>query len=268
MTEWRFIDTGRRTASFNMSLDEAIAASVRQEISPPTLRIYGWAEPSVSIGCFQRVGDVDTGYCSENDIKVVRRPTGGRAIFHSHDMTYSFASRTTLGAFSKGLLDSYRQIGTALFLALTKVGMSPELKLRREMRSSSSCQNYSRNPFCFKSLSFGEITINGGKMVGSAQKRWADCLLQQGSIPFLVDADKIVRIFGFSSLQDMEGLMTGLKDAVPELDYEMLKTAVRISFEETFNTSLILSSPSDEELSLAAEFESLKYSSDEWTFKR
>jgi lipoate-protein ligase A len=268
MTSWRFIDTGLRTASFNMSLDEAIAAGVRQDMSPPTLRIYGWTEPSVSIGCFQRIGGVDTDYCSENNIRVVRRPTGGRAIFHCHDITYSFAVKTTHGIFSGGLLDSYKRIGTALFLALTKIGTSPELKLRREIGSSSPGGNYSRNPFCFRSLSFGELTINGKKIAGSAQKRWSDCLLQQGSIPFLVDEKEIAKIFRFNALQEKGQQMIGLKDVAPESDYDKLRDTVRISFEETFNKRFILSSPSEEELSLAREFETRKYLSDDWTFRR
>jgi lipoate-protein ligase A len=268
MTAWRFIDTGLRTASFNMSLDEAIAIAVRQDMVPPTLRIYSWTEPSVSIGCFQRIGDIDIEYCSKNHISLVRRPTGGRAIFHSNDITYSFSAKTNAGIFSKGLLDSYKKIGIALLLAFAKMGISPELKLFRDMRRSSSGANYHRNPFCFRSVSFGEITINNKKIVGSAQRRWTDCLLQQGSIPFLIEKNEIVKIFRLNPLQEMREPVIGLKEVCPELDYEKFKDVVRISFEETFDKRFIFSPPSEEEISLARELEAKKYLSHEWTFRR
>jgi lipoate-protein ligase A len=268
MSVWRFIDTGLSSASFNMSLDEAMAIAVRRDKAPPTLRIYGWTGPSVSIGCFQRIRDVDIEYCSKNDIPIVRRPTGGRAIFHRHDITYSFSAKTTSGIFSKGLLDSYKKIGTALFLAFTKIGTSPELKLLREMRRSSSGTDYHRNPFCFRSVSFGEITVNGKKIVGSAQKRWTGCLLQQGSIPFLIDRNEIVKIFRLDPLQETGEPMIGLKEVSPEVNHEKFKDVIRISFEEIFDKRFILSPPLEEEISCARELEAGKYLSHEWTFRR
>jgi len=111
---WRFIDTGPCSAAYNMALDEAIAIVVRKDNAPPTLRLYGWDMLSVSIGCFQKISDVDIAYCIEKHIPVVRRPTGGRAILHSNEITYSFSVKTTHRLFSKGLLDSYKKISIAL----------------------------------------------------------------------------------------------------------------------------------------------------------
>jgi lipoate-protein ligase A len=169
-----------------MALDEAIAIAVRQNTSPPTLRTYGWSAKSVSIGYFQRINDINIDYCHNNTIPIVRRPTGGRAIFHGDEITYSFSAKTTSGLFSKGLQDSYKKISTALGLALRKADLSPELKLMRETKHPLSASDGQKNPLCFRSISFGEIAIMGKKVVGSAQKRWPDGLLQQGSIPFLI----------------------------------------------------------------------------------
>lgn len=251
-----------------MALDEAIAISVREDNVPPTLRIYGWILPSVSVGCFQRIGDIDTDYCSKNHITVVRRPTGGRGIFHGSDITYSFSARTVSGPFSKGLLDSYKQISSALGLALIKTGLSPELKLVRKARRAAPAADHGRDPFCFRAMSFGEIAINGKKIVGSAQKRWTDGLLQQGSIPFVVNGNEIIRIFRLSTFEEIRNSMTALREIAPSLDYEKFKDAVRISFEETFHVNFIFSSPSEVELSLASELEAQKYLSSEWNFKR
>jgi lipoate-protein ligase A len=264
---WRFIDSGPCSAAYNMALDEAIATEVRKDKSSPTLRLYGWDIPYVSIGCFQKVSDIDIEYCTGKHIPVVRRPTGGRAILHNHDLTYSFSIKTNHGLFSKGLIDSYKKISIALGSALSKIGLSPELKLLREARNPSATR-HSRSPLCFQSTSFGEITINNKKVVGSAQKRWTDGLLQQGSIPFTINKDELVRIFRLESTQEVKEAIMGLKDLFPDLNTIDLKNAIRISFEETFDARLIPSSPSQEEVSLAQEIEAQKYLSHQWNFRR
>jgi lipoate-protein ligase A len=257
---WRFIDTGLCTASYNMALDEAIATAVKRGNSPPTLRLYGWDRPSVSVGYFQNVCDIDSDYCIKKGIPIVRRPTGGRAILHDGEITYSFSVKTDTGVFSKGLLDSYKKISKAFGLALSKIGLASELKLQRESHRN-------RSPLCFQTTSYGEITINNKKVIGSAQKRWPDGLLQQGSIPFTLDEDEIAKVFRLKSSETGEKF-TGLKNVLPDLSIDSLKSAIRVSFEEIFNIRLILSFPSQAEVSLAEEIEVKKYHSPLWNFQR
>ncbi|MBM4147102.1 MAG: lipoate--protein ligase family protein [Nitrospira sp.] len=265
---WRFIDTGPCNAAYNMALDETIASLVRKEDMPPVLRLYGWNTPSVSIGCFQKISDVDIIYCTEKNIPIVRRPTGGRAIFHTHEITYSLSVQTKSGLFSKGLLDSYKKISTALGLALSKIGFTPELKVLRETARSSPSDHSSKSPLCFKSISYGEVSVNNIKIIGSAQKRWTDGLLQHGSIPLTFDRDGTRKIFRVRSDNSIMESSKGLNDIFPDLQIGSIKNAIRISFEETFDVKLILTSPSYEESSLAQELEARKYLSDEWNFKR
>lgn len=258
---WRFIDTGPCSATYNMALDEAIAIAVRKDNTPPTLRLYGWNMPSVSLGYFQKISDVDIEYCIEKHIPIVRRPTGGRAILHSNEITYSFSAKTTSEPFSRGLLDSYKKISGALGSALLKIGLLPELKLFRKTY-------HLRSPLCFQSTSYGEIIINKKKVAGSAQKRWTDGLLQQGSIPFAIDKDEMVKVFRLEPTHVIRDVITGLKEILPELNPYDLKNAIRTSFEETFDTRLIPSSLSKEEISLAQELEAQKYLSHHWNFNR
>jgi len=265
---WRFIDSGPCNAAYNMALDETIASLVRKEDMPPALRLYGWDTPSVSIGCFQKISDVDISYCTEKNIPIVRRPTGGRAIFHTQEITYSFSVKTKSGLFSGGLLDSYKKISTALGLALSKLGFIPELKVLRETVRSLPADHSSKSPLCFKSISYGEVSVNNNKIIGSAQKRWPDGLLQQGSIPLIIDKDETSRIFKILSDNSIMESSKGLTDIFPELQIDSIKNAIRISFEETFDVKLILSSPSHEEISVAEELEARKYLSHEWNFKR
>ncbi|HYA14410.1 MAG TPA: hypothetical protein VEF33_08745, partial [Syntrophales bacterium] len=103
-----------------MALDEAIACSVRQGGSPATLRFFGWLKPSVSLGAFQKISDIDTRWCADHNVPIVRRPTGGRGILHNDELTYSFSARDD-GLFSTGLLDAYRKISSAFALGMRKI---------------------------------------------------------------------------------------------------------------------------------------------------
>lgn len=277
MTAWRFIDSGACDAAFNMALDEAIAIFVRKGCAPPTLRLYGWKSPSVSLGSFQKIADIDRQYCSSNNIPIVRRPTGGRGILHGDELTYSFSSRSE-GFFSGGLLSTYRCISAALHKGLDMAGIKTTIKNRREPGS-----NLTRGPLCFESVSYGELTFSGRKLIGSAQKRWRDGFLQQGAIPYLIDIEKIRLIFKSAAPKDTgaaecelnrhaapgcrcaDAPFLGLKELLPDFNHEEFKLHLKLSFENAFNVTLAGSRPSHEEMELARFLESEKYLSPLWT---
>jgi lipoate-protein ligase A len=253
MNEWRLIDSGPCAASYNMALDEAIATEVRKGNAPPTLRFYGWEAPSVSLGSFQKIADLNLAYCISNNIPVVRRPTGGRAILHGDELTYSFSAGNN-GFFSGGLLDTYRQLGAALKSGLDMLGVDITMKTERE-----TGKNLSRSPLCFKSTSYSELSYKGKKLIGSAQKRWKDGFLQQGSLPYTMDEESTRTIFNFAPSSDIRDGMIGLREALPDLDPEQFKEAIRISFEKTFRIRFRCSDPSPEEIHLARELEARQY---------
>lgn len=265
---WRLINSGQGSASYNMALDEAIAISVRKGSSAPTLRLYSWDRPSVTLGCFQKISDIDIEYCSNASIPVVRRPTGGRAILHNKELTYSFSVKTDNDLFSKGIFDSYKKISAAFYLALSKLGLSPEVSVKRKSADSSLRTQDCFSPLCFQSASYGEITINSKKVIGSAQKRWTDGLLQQGSIPYCIDEPEVLKIFRIHSVLDTKGAMAGLTETVPDLSDEKFRNIVKISFEEAFNIEFISSIPSQEEEVLAQELDSEKYRTEKWNFRK
>jgi len=258
---WRFINTGPCSAAYNMALDEAIANAVRKGDVPPTLRLYEWDVPSISIGCFQKISDIHIDYCIQKHIPIVRRPTGGRAVLHNHELTYSFSAKTTNGLFSEGLLDSYKKISHAFSLAFTKIGLLPQLNLMRKTQ-------HSKSPICFQSTSYGEITINNKKIIGSAQKRWSDGLLQQGSLPGIIDKYEMMKVFILDSDNIGKDSFAGLKEILPGLTHDELKNTIRISFEETFDIHFISSTPSQGESAIAEELEVQKYLSPRWNFQR
>lgn len=248
-----------------MAADEAIASSVRAGNQPPTLRLYGWEHPSVSLGQFQSIADIDLQYCINNNIPLVRRPTGGRAILHNNELTYSFSSRNEV-FFSCSLLDTYRQLSHAFRRAFEKTGLRVEIKNERE-----TGRNLIRSPICFRTTSYGEIVFKGKKLIGSAQKRWRNGFLQQGSIPYTVDEKTMEKVFRTRPGEDLEGRITGLAGLggiATETRPEDFKEAVRLSFEETFNAVFIPSALSPEELLFALELEERKYLSQEWNCRR
>lgn len=256
---WRLIDTGLGCAAHNMAVDEAIAQFVREGISPPTLRLYGWKNQAVSIGCFQKITDINLPHCRMKNMAVVRRPTGGRALLHGEELTYSFSSGKSK-PFSDSLAETYRLLSAAFHMAFDKVGIHATVREKRE-----SPDVLGRSPLCFGSTSYGEIVYEGKKIIGSAQKRWNNGFLQQGSVPFTVMAEDISNIFNVGS-PVLNDYPPGLMKLYPSLDLDCLKKEIIFAFEETFGIRLLLSSLSPQEALLARELEALKYQNLQWNF--
>lgn len=129
--KWRLIDTGPEDAGFNMALDIAIAESVSRGEVPPTLRFYAWQRPSVSLGYFQVLKEISLEDCYSLEIPVVRRPTGGRAILHGKELTYSFTSLYN-DTFRIGLYETYRAISLCFVDALTRFGLPARMEERKK----------------------------------------------------------------------------------------------------------------------------------------
>lgn len=260
---WRIIDSGPGEAGLNMALDEAIAIMVRRGHAPVTLRFYAWECPSVTLGRFQHVSDIDAEYCSAHGIPVIRRPTGGRAILHADELTYGFSAPVATGPFSHGLLDSYRKIGTAFLLAFTRLGITAKARQHREQRRSLL-----RSPLCFRTSSYAEILVMDRKLLGSAQRRWRDGLLQQGSLPFRHDMLLTERIFGEEKAREIMDHMITLGEAAPRTGTDRLKQEIVSAFSDTFDVSVTRSGPDQEEYALARELAERKYRQPSWNARR
>ena len=257
----RLITQESCNAFFNMALDEAISVGVRQKISPPTLRLYEWDRPSLSIGYFQKVSDINLEYCDLKDYPIVRRQTGGRAILHDSELTYSFSSSKDSSIFNGNLLENYTIISNTLLQALALTGIKAEASFIKK-RSTDH-----RNPACFKTVSFGEITVDRKKVIGSAQKRYKDGFLQHGSIVFDFNAENLRAVLHGNTHQDFNGI-GALRNSRPDLTIPELKLIMKKAFETELNVKLITDNPSKYELAMAKELEENKYSTKKWNFKR
>ena len=257
----RFITQEPCHAFFNMALDEAISETVREKISPPTLRLYEWDRPALSIGYFQKCSDIDLEYCDAKDYPVVRRPTGGRAILHDSELTYSFSSSKDAPLFHGGLLENYTVISSALLHALKLTGIEASASFKRKR------SNGHRNPSCFKTISFGEITVKNKKVIGSAQKRYKDGFLQHGSIVFDLNTKELCAVLKGNNSREFDGI-GALRNSRPDISINEFRLTLKKAFENEFNVKLISDQPSRHELSLAKELEANKYSTKEWNYKR
>jgi lipoate-protein ligase A len=178
-----------------MAVDEAILeASVRGDV-PPTLRLYAWEPPCLSLGYAQASNDADLPRLSALGWQLVRRPTGGKAILHTDELTYSVAGPADEARLSGGVLDSYRRLSQALLLALSFLGASAAA----HPQAGSVPDSDVKGPVCFEVPSNYEITANGKKLIGSAQSRRLGGVLQHGSLPLFGDLGRITQALTFSN---------------------------------------------------------------------
>ena len=173
MKAWRFIDSRTLPAVLNMAIDEAILAMHVEGQSPPTLRIYQWSPPAISLGYFQRRHGIDLVSCERQGIDVVRRLTGGRAVLHYQDLTYAVVAGTSDGLPSSAA-GAYRLICEGLLTAFRTLGLEAELGHQDVI--------VPRSDICFLTSTTGDILHKGRKLVGSAQTWRCSSMLQHGSI--------------------------------------------------------------------------------------
>lgn len=242
-----------------MALDESIASAVLAGEFPPTLRLYGWQAPSVSLGIFQSFHDIHHSWCGDHGISVVRRPTGGRAILHGDEVTYSFASPND-GAFSGGLYPAFYALSRAFSAAFSLLGL--DVVMKKHPSPGTALSGTAR---CFESVSFGELTVQGKKIIGSAQKRWPDGFMQQGCIPLWVDAERERLIFRRHTETDGR---SGLRFWLPDIAPPGIENAIVAGFEAELQVQLTETCPSPRELALAERLAVEKYRTAEWTESR
>lgn len=188
---WRLLVSRPTNGAWNMAADEAILEHVGRGVSLPTLRLYAWSPPCLSLGHAQPFMDVDLRRLSERGWEVVRRATGGRAILHTDELTYSITAPPDEPRVSGSLLESYNRIARALLMAVHELGLPVEMK---EGKAESSGKP---NPVCFEVPSTYEITVTGRKLIGSAQARRKDGVLQHGSLPLTGDLARICQALVF-----------------------------------------------------------------------
>jgi lipoate-protein ligase A len=187
MNTWRFLDSDPAAADYNMTVDEQLLARAQAGETTPVLRFYTWTPPAVSLGRFQKIDEaVKTDACKRLGFDIVRRITGGRAVLHNRELTYSIVARTDNPLFPPDVHGAYKVIAAGLLAGFVNLGIPAEL-VSRSGRHAALVDIKDKNPACFSSPSWYEIVVQGKKIAGSAQRRLSHAFLQHGSI--LIDYD-------------------------------------------------------------------------------
>ena len=191
MPLWRLLITSPARGAWNMAVDESILLHIGRGESLPTLRLYAWTPACLSLGYAQPFADVHMNRLNERGWEVVRRATGGRAILHTDELTYSVIAPNDEPRVAGTVLESYNRLAQALSLAVNN------LRLPVEMKEGRNGNPVDRNPVCFEVPSTYEITVNGKKLIGSAQARKREGVLQHGSLPLTGDLARICQVLVF-----------------------------------------------------------------------
>jgi len=200
---WRLIRSGYLPGAMNMALDDALLHSVADGLSPPILRLYRWRPATLTLGYAQSAGDgVDLAACHEAGVDVVRRPTGGRAVYHDREATYAVIAPVG-GPFGGTVAESYRVIAGVLRNAIGKFGLPAELVPGRPRGQVGRA-------VCFTAPAQHELLIDGCKVAGCAQKRRGQAFLQHGSIPLDLDLGLLRRFMPAASDEDSEDRFRGI----------------------------------------------------------
>ena len=259
--DWRLLVDAPLVGAWNMAVDEVLLDGVAAGTTPPTIRFYGWNPPCLSLGYFQPFDVVDVDGCRALGVDVVRRPTGGRAILHDRELTYSVALPASVLGQDGGVLPSYYRLSLALQDGLRRLGVPATVA--PESASSSAAHG----PVCFDRPSAHEILLHGRKLVGSAQMRRGSGLLQHGSILIEPRIDKLMACLHRT---DRAG-SRGLEEAVAGLaelgvtDPGPIAAAIGAAFAKGFRVALVEAPLRPDEEEAARALARSKYQSTRWT---
>ncbi|MBK6429392.1 MAG: biotin/lipoate A/B protein ligase family protein [Anaerolineae bacterium] len=214
---WRLLSSAPLDGATNMALDEALAESAGAGESLPTLRFYQWAPPCLSLGRNQPLSEVDLAACQRLGYDIVRRPTGGRSILHTDELTYSVTGPASEPRLTGGVLDAYLRLAEALELGLERMGLTVK-KAPGDTRTGADV-----SAACFEVPSAYEITVNGRKLIGSAQSRRQGWVLQHGSLPLTGDITRVVDGLAVASADEREALRLTLGQRATTVEAELGK---------------------------------------------
>lgn len=263
---WRLIVDGEADGATNMAVDQAILEAVVEGSSEPTLRFYAWSPPCLSLGRSQDLTEVDLAACRYAGVDVVRRPTGGRAILHTDELTYSVTLLQNDARTEGGVLESYRRLSEGLLAGLRRLQV-PAVQARSLQNPRDEA-----TAVCFETPADYEITVEGHKLVGSAQWRSGGGVLQHGSLPLCGDLGRIIDFLAFADAERrsqrdrLHRRAITLEEATGRsLTYERVAEALAAGFAEALNVRLVPAQLTSRELSLAARFRRERYAFPNWT---
>lgn len=273
---WRLIiDDAPRSGAANMAMDQALAESAAAGDSLPTLRFYRWQPPAISLGRHQPIEEIDQDAVLARGYDIVRRPTGGRAILHTDELTYAVTAPADEPRVRGSLMDAYLRLSNALLSGLHSLGLAAADKAGGHVRAGRDV-----SAACFEVPSAYEITAGGRKLIGSAQSRRAGYVLQHGSLPLVGDIGRLVDVLALPDAvrerlrRQLLSRACTLADALdlppdaPQLRFETVAQALLQGFAADLNLEFKPGQPSATELRRTAQLIREQYANPEWLAHR
>lgn len=276
MEKWRYLVTPPMSPEMNMAIDEAILSLHSQGKVPPTVRFYTWNPATLSIGYFQKMEkEINIEEVKRRGLGLVRRPTGGRAVLHDAELTYSVIVSEDHPQMPKSVTEAYKVISMGLLHGFQKLGLQAEM-VSLASEEEKAKYNSPGSSACFDSPSWYELVVEGKKVAGSAQTRQKGVILQHGSILLDMDVDLLFSLLTFPSERVKERMMNSFKQkavtinevSVKPISLEEAIEAFYHGFAEGLGIELVAMDLTDEEQQLANELAENRYSTNEWNFRR
>ena len=260
-----------RDGAANMAIDCAIAEAVAAHSELPTLRLYGWAPFCLSLGYGQRLRDADQSALRARGWDLVRRPTGGKAILHGHELTYSLCLPLDHPLATGDIIASYRRLSAGFLRAFAELGIAANAESQSDIPNHEAL-----GPVCFEVPSHYEITVAGRKLIGSAQLRRRGVLLQHGTIPLAGDVARICEGLALDSeaareraKRDVRARATTLESLLGSAPaWGEVADAIERGFAAAFNLDLLPAALSPAESQRACELKGEQFANPAFTAKR
>ncbi len=256
---WRIILDSFYDPFYNMAKDEAILFSYKLNLVP-TLRVYSWSFPSITLGYKQKAQEVlNIEKCYKENVPFVRRITGGGAILHCQELTYCIVCSKNDLEIPYNIKESYKRLNSFIIRFYKSLGLEAFFALENNPAIRAK-----RVDFCLSSCEPFDIVIDGRKIGGNAQRRLKDIIFQQGFIPFVVKWDLVQRLFKNNPLSS--NLRTTSLNEIAGRNNEFIslcKTFIK-TFIDTFRISFNFRDITDEEKTILNELIESKYTQDKW----
>jgi lipoate-protein ligase A len=242
MSNWRFLNTGAKDGYHNMAIDEVLATKSVLQDKMSIFRVYRWQPFTISLGYNQDPNDLDLEKCKRDKIDVVRRPTGGRAVFHAEEVTYSIIIPKDSEFYSADILTTYNRINKGILNGLHLIGVKAEL-VERSLEEGEKSSAYKDKIPCFSKSAKFEIAFQGKKLVGSAQRRYENSILQHGSIligTFHLRIAEYIKALKGARVERFQKALAektiSISQILPtKINYERIMWAIKTGFQKSFN---------------------------------
>lgn len=273
---WLFLNSGHCSPEFNMACDEALLHWQSEGELPPVIRFYGWNPATLSIGYFQKANEeIDLKAVERYGLGFVRRPTGGRAVLHEDELTYSVIVSEKHPKMPSTVTEAYRVISEGVLQGFRELGLDAYFAIPKSEEEKASLKS-PKSAVCFDAPSWYELVVEGRKVAGSAQTRQKGVILQHGAILLDLDEEKMFDLFKFRTPSIRKKMQENFKNKAVtinqllgrKLTFDEAVNAFQVGFEKGLNINLEPFYLDEKQKQTIKQIEKNRYANDDWNFSK